>query len=338
MPPELPDAFRADLVALDRHVSFALTHPWALEPSMCRIVAAVLARRIAAQPLDPAALEVVAAQRRPAPPRPTDGAVVVIPIHGVIAPRLNLMSDLSGGTTCDVVAAQTREAIAGGAGTIVYDIDSPGGNIAGVSELHGVLLDARTKVKTIGQVEHTAASAAYWIASACGELVATPSAMVGSLGVFLLHEDVSAALEAMGIKHEFISAGKYKTETLTEGPLGEDTRAYLQALVDATYDRMMIDVAHGRGVTPAVVRKTFGEGRLLTTPDALAAKMIDRRSTLTDTLARVTPASRAAPAPAPTLATSQELPPVAAVTDQERPSDRAWRNAILAGLYERATL
>jgi len=62
-------------------------------------------------------------------------------------------------------------------------------------------------------VNSLCASAAYWIASQADEVVSTPGGLTGSIGVYTVHEDLSAASEAAGVKVTYISAGKYKTES-----------------------------------------------------------------------------------------------------------------------------
>ena len=91
------------------------------------------------------------------------------------------------------------------------------------------LLDARG-TKPITAIANTlAASAAYWLATAADELVVTPSAEIGSIGVFAAHRDFSVALHNAGLKTTLISAGKYKVEANPFEPLSAEAR------VPATY-------------------------------------------------------------------------------------------------------
>jgi signal peptide peptidase SppA len=131
------------------------------------------------------------------------------------------------------------------------------------------------------------ASAAYWIGSAASEVVATPSAMVGSVGVVVVHMDESKALEMLGVKPTFITAGKYKAEGDPAQPLTDAARERLQEMVDQYYAAFVGGVARGRGVPVAEVRTSYGQGRLLTAREGLAAGMVDRIATLDETLGRV---------------------------------------------------
>jgi len=308
-------------------LSFALEHPWALTDPMRQVVAGILARHLAGQDTSPDVIE-AAVKSRKETPQPTRGGVAIIPVHGVIAPRMNLLSDISGGTTFEGLTAQLREALANeDVTTVLFDVDSPGGNVAGASEFAAEVMKARAKKPIVAQVQYLGASAAYWTMAAATQIVAAPSALVGSIGVFGMHDDLTDALAKLGVKRTIVAAGKYKTEALPGAALSDEAREHLQHLVDQHYSRFVADVALGRGVKESTVRGGYGEGRVLVAAEALDEKMIDKIATLDETLARLsdTPHSKAR-----MTATAQELP--LAATAQERTSDVAWQNSITAEL------
>jgi capsid assembly protease len=281
----------------DRVLAWALDHPWAITRPMLSIVAHVLGRRLVGKTPaeDPAA---IAPRLIPEPPPagPAHG-VAVLPIHGVLAPRMNLMSDISGGATFEGATHEIERAVADPAiGTIVLDWDSPGGSCAGATEFAAVLLAARARKRIVSIANHQMCSAAYWTGACVSEVVATPSALVGSIGVYCLHEDLSEYLANEGIKLRYISAGRYKVDGNPAEPLSTTAEARLQAIVDSSMSAFVSDVATGRGVSPDKVRSGMGEGAVLTATEALAAGLIDRIETLDALVARV--ASTPLPAPA----------------------------------------
>jgi len=105
--------------------------------------------------------------------------------------------------------------------------------------------------------------------------------------VFAIHEDMSKALEAEGVTSTVISAGKHKVEGNHFGPLDDEARATIQAKVDESMAQFVADVAKGRGVSASAVRSDYGEGRAVSSSQALAAGMIDRIATLDETIARL---------------------------------------------------
>jgi signal peptide peptidase SppA len=216
-----------------------------------------------------------------------DGQVAVIPIRGVIANRMSMMDDVSGGTSSEGIARAFRAALADtGIKAIVLDVDSPGGAVSGSTELSQMIFDARGGKPIVAHVNAMAASAAYWIASAADEIVATPSGAVGSIGVFGIHTDLSGAMEQAGIKKTVIKAGRYKAGQLPYAPLADDIAARIQASVDSAYDRFVKDVARNRNVAQTAVREGYGEGDMVDAEPALAQGMIDHLGTLEDTLQR----------------------------------------------------
>jgi signal peptide peptidase SppA len=296
----------------DHLIGFALEHPWAITPDMLAIIAGILASRMAGEDLDVATIEAAKAMRAVDHHQVmTGGSIAVIPIHGVIAPRLNMMTEMSGGTTFDALSATLHKAVADpNVKAIVFDVDSPGGNVAGASEFARDVLTARASKPVVAQANHLMASAAYWPMASATEIVATPSSLVGSIGVYAMHDDLTEALARRGIKREVLRAGKYKAEGAGGQPLTPEARTAALTLIEGAYNRMTGDIAKGRGVTAADVRQGFGEGRVLDTDAARTAGLIDRVGTLQDTLARL-----AEPARAGFARGSVDPPPVA--TDQE---------------------
>jgi HK97 family phage major capsid protein len=213
--------------------------------------------------------------------------LAVIPVYGVISARMNALNDISGGTSAEQLTGQVRQALANpDVQSIVLDFDSPGGSVHGIDELATILFEGRSQKPIIAQVNPLCASAAYYLASQASEIVMMPSGAVGSIGVRLMHQDLSKALEMKGVKITHISAGKFKTEGDPTEPLGDEARAFLQKRVDEYYGMFVDAVARGRGVKSADVRNGFGQGRVVGSADAKRMGMVDRIGTMDDTIAR----------------------------------------------------
>lgn len=235
------------------------------------------------------AAQIASARPQPRPVAQDGSEIAVIPLRGTITPRGSLFSLIfGGGGGLQLFREQFRMAVAdGNVSAIVLDIDSPGGLIDLVPEATSEVLAARG-VKPITAVANTTtASAAYWIASAADTVVATPSAQVGSIGVFTMHEDFSRAEAAMGIKTTIISAGQFKTEGNPYEPLSKAAQAALQDEVDELYGMFTAQVAEGRGVSQAAVQAGYGRGRCLLADAAMQVGMIDQIGTIEQTVARM---------------------------------------------------
>jgi signal peptide peptidase SppA len=193
-----------------------------------------------------------------------------------------------GGTSIQKLYQQFRAALEDkNVLSIVLDIDSPGGEVAGTRELANFIFQSRGRKKTIAVANGQALSAAYWLASAADELVVTQSGEVGSIGIVAVHDDISGALQQAGIKMSLIKAGRYKTDGNPFEPLSETARGDMQSKVSAVYDWFVSDVARGRGVQQATVRNGFGCGFSLLANDAVRQGMADRVATLDETLIQV---------------------------------------------------
>jgi len=210
----------------------------------------------------------------------------VIPVHGTIAHRIGLMSDVSGGVSTESLARDFDDALKDDeVGTIVFDIDSPGGTVAGLQELSDKIYKARGKKRTVAVANGEMASAAYFIGSAADEVVAAPSSELGSIGTIAVHTDFSGAYDAAGIKPTIIKAGKYKGEGNELEPLGDEAAGELQRKVDAYYGQFVSAVARNRNTTTGTVRTEFGGGRMLMAKEAVQQGLADRIATLETVLA-----------------------------------------------------
>ncbi len=261
--------------------------PWALLPAKMLAICELVQLRASGGRVPQAEIdEIVAANPRPL--RGQSGSVAIVPVFGVMAQRANMMTEMSGGTSTETLGAALRQLVADDSiGSIILNIDSPGGAVAGVPELADLIQSLRGTKPIVAHANAFAASAAYWIGSQADEFVVTPSGQVGSIGVAFAHTDESAANEQAGIKVEYITAGKHKREITSDAPLDDEGRTYLQGMVNEYYDMFVKAVARGRGVSVAQVRGGMGEGRMITARDAVKQQMVDRVETLDATIARL---------------------------------------------------
>jgi signal peptide peptidase SppA len=269
-----------------------LAEPWAIAPSTLAQLLDHLSHRG-----DPR--EFFAQYARPQQPQPKAAVPGVVPITGFISERASIWDELFGGTSVESIREMFRAAMTDPAvNAIVLDVHSPGGTVAGITELATEIRNARGQGKRIVAVANTlAASAAYWLASQADEIVASPSASVGSIGIYAVHQEFSEYLEREGIKTTLISAGPHKTEGNEYEPLSDEARQHLQERADAFYASFVDDVAKGRGIPAATVKADYGGGRVLLAKAAAAAGMVDFIGTFEDALRKVVRTSTRASGP-----------------------------------------
>jgi capsid assembly protease len=219
-------------------------------------------------------------------PAQSPGAIAVLPVYGTLANHAGMMAESSGGVSTDRLAARFRQVVADpGVSAVVLDLDSPGGAVSGIPELAAEIYASRGR-KPIKAVANTlAASAAYWLAAAADEVIVSPSAEIGSVGVVAAHQDVSEALARDGVKVSLVTAGRYKAEGNPYQPLDDEARAELQRRVDEAHQVFVRDLAKFRGVGVETVRTEFGEGRIFGPREAIRRGMADREGTIDDVIA-----------------------------------------------------
>ncbi len=144
------------------------------------------------------------------------------------------------GTSYEWIANQVSDLIGRGTTTIVFYIDSPGGEVSGLFGLSNFIASLPTKynVKTVAFTDGMATSAAYVLAAACQDVLATEASMLGSIGVIMTLVDVSKAEEAAGINYTILRSKSEKAlanpHEETSGKVVSDAEKML-----ATLDNIM---------------------------------------------------------------------------------------------------
>lgn len=206
------------------------------------------------------------------PPFDMVGDVAVIHIEGPIGKRLTSFEKACYGA-CDVddVRKALNAAVDGKNAGVVLSFDSPGGTVTGTPELAADIRAACSKKKIYAYTDTLCASAAYWLASQTMGIFASPSASVGSIGVYSYFLDESASYAAQGLRPHLITTGKYKGMGAPGIPLTDDQRAHLQERVDAIFADFKAGVLDAR---PQADETVF-DGRCFSGKDAIKHGLID---------------------------------------------------------------
>jgi capsid assembly protease len=258
-----------------------ITSPWAVLPDQLREIQSIYATHLKGDKIDIAAIEArlgrpLANDQQTYDIRP--GGVAVLSLEGVMAPKANLMMQISGGVSTQMANTQIESAIADPrVNALVLAIDSPGGSVFGTPELAATVAEL-AKIKPIVTVsDATLASAAYWVGSAANAVFITgPTVQVGSIGVVASHNyDPRAA----GTTTE-ITAGKYKRINSSTAPLTTEGKAYMQGQVDHLYSVFVDAVAANRGATPQAVLEQMADGRVFIGQQAIDRGLVDGFATV----------------------------------------------------------
>ncbi len=177
----------------------------------------------------------------------TGEGIAIIPIQGTLMKKCSGLMALSGLASYARIRQQMEDArqdpeIRG----ILLDIDSPGGETHGCFELSDLIYSMRGEKPIYAAANDCALSAAYALASAADRIFVTRTGAVGSIGVFALHVDQSAADEKIGLKFTYIHAGKKKVDGNPHEPLSRSAKSDAQTEVDREYEIFVNTVSRNR--------------------------------------------------------------------------------------------
>ena len=146
------------------------------------------------------------------------------------------------------------------------------------------IFEARKAKPIVSYTENVGASAAYWLAASTGTVITSPYASLGSIGVFSVVDDVSAAFVWQGIKTHLIRSSRLKGIGTAGVPIGEDELAELQHRVDQFHRLFVESIACGRGMSARAVEKP-ATGGVWVGQQALMVGLADRLGTFEQTVA-----------------------------------------------------
>ena len=251
---------------------------WAIQPEVLRLILEV-ANRERSDSIVEALEKRKDIQLENARLATTRNDVAIIPVSGPIFKYANMFTMISGGSSLQILMRDFNTALENSdIKNIILNIDSPGGEVNGVSEFANAIYDARSKKNIIAYVGGLGASAAYWIASSASQIIVDETAQVGSIGVVASYIDDSERMAKEGVKEiEIISS---TSPNKRPNPASEDGRTVIQARVDAIQEVFVETVARNRGVTVETVLEDFGKGDVLIGKNAVQAGLADRLGSL----------------------------------------------------------
>lgn len=267
--------------------------PWAMTEEHLQVMLEVAGRQLDAEleiegiEADPDALSTDTGERLDGAKRVTvrDG-VAVIPVVGPLFRRANLFTEVSGATSLETLARDFETAVESpDVKSILLDVDSPGGEVNGVSEMSDLVFQAREELPVAAFVGGAGNSGAFWIASAADQVVAADTALLGSIGVRMAATDTRERDRENGIRRiEVVSS---QSPNKAPDPTTDEGQAQMQRVVDQLADVFVDAVARNRGVDRRTVLEDFGGGRVFVGETAVSRGLADQIGTFEDTLARL---------------------------------------------------
>ncbi len=167
---------------------------------------------------------------------------------------------------------------------ILIYVDSPGGTVAGADDLAQAVFRARQVKPVTCFCEDLCASAAYWVASQASTIVATPTTIIGSVGVFNVVTDESELEKRIGVKTYVVATGALKGTGV--GEVSEEQLDGVQRVVNELGRLFLLAIRRGRSkkVLPSENLLAAFDGRVLIGEEAMQFGLVDRIGVLEDVL------------------------------------------------------
>jgi signal peptide peptidase SppA len=224
-------------------------------------------------------LEAIQVQAKPKPiPQPVMmGNSAVIGVDGVLAKKMNLFSNISGGASIQMLDKQFMQALDSEAGSVILHIDSPGGAVDGVPEFATkVHQAAQSSDKVIvAFADGLAASGAYWIGSQANEFHITEATTVGSIGVMARLFDDTRRMKNSGVEPITVRSAEAKAPTVP--PFTAKGLESIQKSVAVVYDMFKDAVVRGR---PGISIEDVATGETFIGQEAVDKGLVDSITTL----------------------------------------------------------
>jgi protease-4 len=167
---------------------------------------------------------------------------------------------------------------------VVLRIDSPGGSAFASDVIRDAMAATRKQgIPIVVSMGSYAASGGYWIATEADRVLAMPTTITGSIGVFGVIPTVEDSLAAMGIYSDGVATTNIAGIMQLDRPMTKQAEMVFQSGVDNVYTRFLTLVAEARNSTPAEVHK-IAQGQVWTGQRALQLGLVDELGDLSDAI------------------------------------------------------
>lgn len=166
---------------------------------------------------------------------------------------------------------------------VVLQIDSPGGSAFASEVIRQEIIELQRAGKpVVASMSTYAASGGYWIAASTDRIIASPSTITGSIGVFGMFMTYENSLDYLGIHSDGVGSTELTGFSVVR-PLAPEFGEILQRNVENTYGNFLSMVSSARGMTVEEV-DSVAQGRVWLGSDALELGLVDQLGTLDDAI------------------------------------------------------
>lgn len=215
-------------------------------------------------------------------PAGNGGTIAVIFANGAIMDGEETPGNVGGDTT----ASQIRDArLDPKVKAIVLRVNSPGGSVNASEVIRAELAAAKAAGKpVVVSMGGMAASGGYWISTPANYIVASPSTLTGSIGIFGVINTVENSLSSIGVHSDGVSTSPLAEISMTKA-LSPEVQQMMQLSIEYGYKRFITLVAEARKRTPEQIDQ-IAQGHVWTGEDAKANGLVDSLGDFDDAVAK----------------------------------------------------
>ncbi len=167
---------------------------------------------------------------------------------------------------------------------IVLRVNSPGGSLTASDMIWREVVKTKGVKPIVASMSDVAASGGYYISMACDSIVAQPTTITGSIGIFGLLFNLDNFLDnKLGITNEAVGTGEFSDFVSLTRPLTDFERSVIQKTVEKGYTTFITKVSESRSI-PLEDVKEIAEGRVWSGVQAKEIKLVDRLGDLEDAI------------------------------------------------------
>ena len=157
---------------------------------------------------------------------------------------------------------------------VVLRVNSPGGSAFASEQIWHAVKELKAKKPVIVSMGDYAASGGYYISCVADTIVAEPTTLTGSIGIFGIIPNAKGLTDKIGLSYDVVKTNKYADFGNIMRPFNEDEKSLLQMMIAEGYDTFISRCAEGRHMTKEAIEK-IAEGRVWTGETAQKLGLVD---------------------------------------------------------------
>jgi protease-4 len=157
---------------------------------------------------------------------------------------------------------------------VVFRVNSGGGSAYASEQIWKAITDLKKEKPVVVSMGDLAASGGYYISCNASKIVAQPTTITGSIGIFGLFPNMQGTMNKLGLNFDVAKTHKYGDFGNLSRPMNKDEKAMLQSYIDKGYDTFLSRCAEGRNIPKDTLAK-YAEGRIWTGNQAKTIGLVD---------------------------------------------------------------